>query len=100
MPDVHQLPLRQVNQPRGDLYASSEELAVIQAQLVVPPALAMLIWADLILAGIELLLRGGAREPVGISKSISPKGRPANTRRNRCALPGSPSNVVELRPTP
>ena len=66
MPDEHQLTLRQIDQARGDLYAITEELAVLQAQLVRLPTrtdltrlvlLATLTGAALVLAGIEVLFR-------------------------------------------
>ena len=72
MADVHQLPLRQIDQ--GDLYAVSEELTVIQTQLALLPMLAMLTGADLVLAAIELLFRKGQPRPVAISSLSRPRG--------------------------
>jgi hypothetical protein len=66
MPDEHQLASRQIDQARGDLYAISEELAVLQAQLVRLPTrtdltrlvlLATLTGTALVLAGIEVFFR-------------------------------------------
>ena len=66
MPDEHQLALRQADQARGDFYAISEELAIVQAQLAQlatrkelagQTLLAVLTGAALVLAGIELLFR-------------------------------------------
>jgi len=67
MSNVHQLPLWQINQGRGDLNALSQELAVIHAQFALVPALAILTGADLVLAAIELMFRGGQSGPVAIS---------------------------------
>ena len=66
MPDEHSFTLRQIDQARGDLYAISDELAVVQAQLALLPTrkelarltlLAMLTGAALVLAGPEVLFR-------------------------------------------
>jgi hypothetical protein len=66
MPDEHQLTLQQIDQARGDLYAITEELAVIQVRLGLLPTrkelagqtlLAMLTGAALVLAGIQVLFR-------------------------------------------
>jgi hypothetical protein len=66
MPDENTLTLRQIDQARGDLYAITEELAVLQAQLVRLPTrtdltrlmlLATLTGTALVLAGIEVFLR-------------------------------------------
>ena len=66
MPDEHELALRQIGQARGDLYAITEELAVLQLRLPLLPTrkelarltlLAILTGAALVLAGIEALSR-------------------------------------------
>ena len=66
MPDEHQFTLRQIDQARGDLYAISDDLDFLKAQLSRLPtrrnllhiaALIVLWTTGLVLLGIEVLSR-------------------------------------------